>query len=533
MSEHKKRRKVEICHNCHTLLRPEDNFCPNCGQENHDLKVPIGHLLFEVIEGFTHLDTKLFNTLRSIFLYPGKITKDFLEGRRGRYIPPIRLYFLASAVFFLFLGIMADEAIEQGQNGSLNGFVDKVSTTKSKEEKENKKKLKEASQKLKAIKSSNDTNGLYEAQQDYEEIKSDIEDLKEQTNEIKKQTNGWIDFVDLDAGEILDEMNIQEDDTLRKLIKNLPETKQRQRLIAIQKQIVLDSINTEELTDVSNEMSEYFTETIGTKNQLKYTLRLHSLKNNAEIPIHYFQDTVITIKGSDGNLENKAYKERLLKMSDRELDSLLVIREKKGHEMNIMGLKPLERGFLRNVTHYELAFENDAEEAIREITHFGIGVFSVMMFILMPIVAYLLKVIYSTRTHSFFTYPFRILRYLWDWILYLIRFRKIRKYQGIPRINEGHTRYYYEHLIFSIHIHSVMFLMIVIFVGGGIFLGYWRQALTATMFGFALYFIVALKVVYRQRVVKTIFKSFILFFLYIISFFTILSITGAIKFALS
>ncbi len=41
MSIHKKRRKVAICHNCHTILRLENNFCPHCGQENHDLKVPI------------------------------------------------------------------------------------------------------------------------------------------------------------------------------------------------------------------------------------------------------------------------------------------------------------------------------------------------------------------------------------------------------------------------------------------------------------------------------------------------------------
>ena len=41
MSIHKKRRKVEICRNCHTILSLENNFCPHCGQENHDLKVPI------------------------------------------------------------------------------------------------------------------------------------------------------------------------------------------------------------------------------------------------------------------------------------------------------------------------------------------------------------------------------------------------------------------------------------------------------------------------------------------------------------
>jgi hypothetical protein len=61
------------------MLKPEDNFCSNCGQENHDLKVGMGQLLYDVFEGFTNFDTKFYNTAKSIFSQPGKITKDFLR----------------------------------------------------------------------------------------------------------------------------------------------------------------------------------------------------------------------------------------------------------------------------------------------------------------------------------------------------------------------------------------------------------------------------------------------------------------------
>ena len=122
MSINKKRRKVEICHNCHTILSLENNFCPHCGQENHDLKVPIGHLAFEVFEGFTHFDTKFYNTMRAILFSPGKITKDFLEGRRGRYVPPIRLYFLISFIFFLGLGSMVELVVKEGGSFFSNNF---------------------------------------------------------------------------------------------------------------------------------------------------------------------------------------------------------------------------------------------------------------------------------------------------------------------------------------------------------------------------------------------------------------------------
>lgn len=532
MSIHKKRRKVEICHNCHTILSLEHNFCPQCGQENHDLKVPIGHLAFEVFEGFTHFDTKFYNTMQAIFLSPGKITKDFLEGRRGRYVPPIRLYFLISFIFFLGLGNWVNLSLENGTNfltkekadGDFFGGLVKVNGTgKPKKGLENT--LKNAQQQLINIQKSGDTTGLFEAQIAVKQASASLKLFAK----VEKKTNDWVSVSSVSVDEILDEMNIQQKDTLRKLIENLPEQKQRLRLIDIQKQIIVDTINTEEFVEITPEMRTYFTERIGKKRQLQYSLNLYALKNNAPIKVNYDADTVITIKGSNGSLQNKAYLKKVQKMSNAELDSLL----DKDESLNIIGIRFLERGFAKNLTYFQLAFSEDGQKASTEIAQLFIGVFSLMMFILMPIVAFLLKIIYSKRTHSIFSYPFRLLRYLWDWILYLVRFRKARKYRHIPHVFLGHTRYYYEHLIFSIHIHAVFFLMLMIFVGGGILLGYGRQASLITMIGFFIYFIISLKVVYRQGIFKTLFKSVILFFLYFISFITVLSLTGAIKFALS
>jgi Protein of unknown function (DUF3667) len=532
MSIHKKRRKVEICHNCHTILSLENNFCPHCGQENHDLKVPISHLAFEVFEGFTHFDTKFYNTMRAIFLSPGKITKDFLEGRRGRYVPPVRLYFLISFVFFLGLGNWVDLSLEDGTNflskeklegEFFGGAVTVNSPNKAKKELE--KELVIAQKKVKDIKSKSDTTGLFKAEEKVKQVNSSLKLL----DKVKRKSDNFLNVTTVSIDEILDEMNIQQSDTLRKLIYSLSEEKQRLRLIDIQKQIIADTVNTEEFVEITPEMRTYFTETIGKKRQLQYSLNLYALKNNASIKINYDEDTIITIKGSNGSLHNKAFLKKVQKMSNAELDSLL----DKDESLNILGIRFLERGFAKNVAYYQLAFSEDGQKASIEIAQLFVAVFSLMMFILMPIVALLLKLIYSKRTHSIFSYPFRLIRYLWDWILYLVRFRKVRKYKHIPHVFFGHTRYYYEHLIFSIHIHAVFFLMLMIFVGGGILLGYGRQAAFITLIGFFVYFIVSLKTVYRQGILKTLFKSVILFFLYFISFVTVLSLTSAIKFALS
>ena len=532
MSIHKKRRKVEICHNCHTVLSLENNFCSHCGQENHDLKVPIGHLAFEVFEGFTHFDTKFYNTMRAIFTSPGKITKDFLEGRRGRYVPPVRLYFLISFVFFLGLGNWVNLSMQNGTNflskeklddEYFGGLVKVSHAGNTKKELEKVSAI--AREKVVSIQKKSDTTGLFEAQEAVKQANSALKLF----DKVGKKTNDLINGTSVSLNEILDEMNIQKKDTLRILIENLPEEKQRLRLIDIQKQIIADTIYTEEFVEITPEMRTYFTEIMGKKRQLQYSLNLYALKNNASIKVNYDADTIITIRGSNGSLQNKAYLKKVQKMSDVELDSLL----DKDESLNIIGIRFLERGFAKNLTYYQLAFSEDGQKASIEIAQLFIGVFSLMMFILMPIVALLLKIIYSKRTHSIFSYPFRLILYLWDWILYLFRFRKIRKYRHIPHVFLGHTRYYYEHLIFSIHIHAVFFLVLMIFVGGGILLGFGKQAALITLIGFFVYFIISLKTVYRQGIFKTLFKSVILFILYLISFMTVLSITSAIKFALS
>jgi Protein of unknown function (DUF3667) len=111
----KHRRKIGLCPNCETILKADDNFCPNCGQENHDLKVPIGHLIYETIENITHFDTKLWNTLKAVFSKPGKITTDFLEGKRARHVHPIRLYIFVSFLYFILVTKLFDTSIEKSE----------------------------------------------------------------------------------------------------------------------------------------------------------------------------------------------------------------------------------------------------------------------------------------------------------------------------------------------------------------------------------------------------------------------------------
>jgi len=87
------------CKNCDALLF--GRFCANCGQAA-DVHVPsTEELLHELFEGVTHSDSRLWRTLNYLWFKPGKLTQEFIAGRRIAYLPPFRLYLVLSIAFFL------------------------------------------------------------------------------------------------------------------------------------------------------------------------------------------------------------------------------------------------------------------------------------------------------------------------------------------------------------------------------------------------------------------------------------------------
>ncbi len=99
----RKRVLQEKCQNCGNQLEKTDNYCRYCGQENHSPNQAFKHLLAELFESITHLDSKIFLTYKNLFLKPGLYSKEYIENKRNRYIPPIRLYIFISALFFFLL----------------------------------------------------------------------------------------------------------------------------------------------------------------------------------------------------------------------------------------------------------------------------------------------------------------------------------------------------------------------------------------------------------------------------------------------
>jgi hypothetical protein len=89
------------CLNCGTQL--EGKFCHHCGQENLQIKENFGHLMNHAISDYFHFDHQFFHTLKPLLFQPGKLTNEYMAGRRVQYLHPIKMYIFISLIFFILI----------------------------------------------------------------------------------------------------------------------------------------------------------------------------------------------------------------------------------------------------------------------------------------------------------------------------------------------------------------------------------------------------------------------------------------------
>jgi hypothetical protein len=98
---HGKLRTQNDCLNCGAEV--SSKYCPECGQLNREPRFNMKDLISDFVHDFTHFDSKFFRTTLFLITKPGFLTKEFIEGKRLKYLNPIRMYVFTSAIFFFFL----------------------------------------------------------------------------------------------------------------------------------------------------------------------------------------------------------------------------------------------------------------------------------------------------------------------------------------------------------------------------------------------------------------------------------------------
>lgn len=109
-------RKETNCLNCGTNV--PGRYCTNCGQENIVPHETFGHLVKEFVADIVHYDSKTLLTFKYLLTRPGHITKEYIAGKRVKFVHPIKLYIFSSFVFFLlyFALTPAEEKVNLDKN---------------------------------------------------------------------------------------------------------------------------------------------------------------------------------------------------------------------------------------------------------------------------------------------------------------------------------------------------------------------------------------------------------------------------------
>lgn len=100
---------VDVCLNCGSTS--VENFCANCGQKAQPTKLPFRVFLKDAAETLFNIDNRVFRSLRDLFRYPGKLTREYVEGHRATYLPPLRIYISISVIYFLLAQVIDSHKI--------------------------------------------------------------------------------------------------------------------------------------------------------------------------------------------------------------------------------------------------------------------------------------------------------------------------------------------------------------------------------------------------------------------------------------
>lgn len=160
------------CLNCSTSLDKSERYCHFCGQLNSTKKLTIKDFLEEFLSNFYAYDSRLRNSIVSIFTKPGVLAREFNEGKRQKYANPFRLFLSVSIA--LFITFSFDSSV---QNNLTDDTSDKIEKNQIIEEK------KHDSFVLDTLKSENDS------------LKNIVDTYKKQTK-FSKDSIYTKDFID-------------------------------------------------------------------------------------------------------------------------------------------------------------------------------------------------------------------------------------------------------------------------------------------------------------------------------------------------
>jgi hypothetical protein len=104
----KSRPPLTHCENCGAPLTGP--YCSQCGQPAIDYRRSFASLMIDAADAFFNLDERFLATFWLLLIKPWRLTIEFIEGKRARHVHPLRVYLIASVIFFLVINFLSRNA---------------------------------------------------------------------------------------------------------------------------------------------------------------------------------------------------------------------------------------------------------------------------------------------------------------------------------------------------------------------------------------------------------------------------------------
>src|ERR1043165_2696899 len=92
------------CLNCQAILHGA--FCSECGQRAAPQNPTVREIAGDAFAELSGWDGKIAETFRLLLSKPGELTRQWIQGKRVSFIAPLRLYLMASLMYFVVLAAL-------------------------------------------------------------------------------------------------------------------------------------------------------------------------------------------------------------------------------------------------------------------------------------------------------------------------------------------------------------------------------------------------------------------------------------------
>ena len=86
------------CLNCDSTMVAAQSFCGNCGQRVLHGRLTMHDIGHDLVHAVTHADHSILSLVRDLALRPGRVAREYIDGKRKKYFGPFAFLFISVGI---------------------------------------------------------------------------------------------------------------------------------------------------------------------------------------------------------------------------------------------------------------------------------------------------------------------------------------------------------------------------------------------------------------------------------------------------